>query len=224
MDGFSCLVKDIGFENTATPDEGPAVALRIASDKAVIVNCHMTSFQDTLFAQVYRQFYRDCVISGTIDFVFGGGVAIFKNCQTIARKPASGQANMVVAQNREFPNDISGIVLDNCGITAEPALAADKGTQTFLGRPWKPYSRMIIMNSNIDGFINPLGWEQWTGGQPNTQNSFIGELGNKGPGADVSKRVAWPSIKKLTPADANTFSPPTFLKGDSWIIPAGISY
>ncbi|KAK1387544.1 Pectinesterase/pectinesterase inhibitor [Heracleum sosnowskyi] len=224
IDGFSCLIKDIGFENTAGPGDGPAVALRVAADKSVIVNCHATSFQDTLFAQVYRQFYKNCVISGTIDFVFGGGVAVFKDCTIIARKPITGQYNTLVAQNREFANDISGIVLDNCGIKAEPALASDKEIQSYLGRPWKPFSRMIIMNSQIEGFVNPAGWDIWNPNQPNTQNSFIGELGNKGPGADLGKRVTWPSYKKLTPGDAVTFSPQTFLKGDSWIPSTGVPY
>lgn len=222
MEGFNFLAKDIGFENTAHPDEGPAVALRIAADKSVVVNCRMDGFQDTLFAQVYRQFYRDCTISGTIDFVFGGGVAIFQSCTVIARKPAFGQANMLVAQNREFPNDISGIVLDNCALGPEPDLASDPTIQSFLGRPWKPYSRMIIMNSQIEGFINGSGWDIWLPNQPNTENSFIAEINNKGPGAECSKRVTWPSYKKLGPADANTFTTTAFLKGDTWIPATGV--
>ena len=223
VDGFNFLVKDVGFENTAAPTEGPAVALRIAADKAVVINCKMDGYQDTLFAQVYRQYYRDCQISGTIDFVFGGSVSIFQNCHIMARKPALGQADLVLAQNREFANDISGIVLDGCTIKAEPALTSDKGVLSYLGRPWKEYSRMIVMNSDIDGFINPSGWDIWLPNKPNTQHSYIGEYNNKGPGADVSQRVKWPSYKKLSPTEAATYCPSTFLKADSWLPPTGVS-
>ncbi|WOH15884.1 hypothetical protein DCAR_0935431 [Daucus carota subsp. sativus] len=209
--------------NTAAPTEGPAVALRIAADKAVVINCKMDGYQDTLFAQVYRQYYRDCQISGTIDFVFGGSVSIFQNCHIMARKPALGQADLVLAQNREFANDISGIVLDGCTIKAEPALTSDKGVLSYLGRPWKEYSRMIVMNSDIDGFINPSGWDIWLPNKPNTQHSYIGEYNNKGPGADVSQRVKWPSYKKLSPTEAATYCPSTFLKADSWLPPTGVS-
>ncbi|KAK1371923.1 Pectinesterase [Heracleum sosnowskyi] len=222
VEGFNFLAKDIGFENTAHADEGPAVALRIAADKSVVVNCRMDGFQDTLFAQVYRQFYKDCVVSGTIDFVFGGGIAIFQGCTVIGRKPASGQSNMLVAQNREFPNDISGIILDHCALGPAPDLAADPAIQSFLGRPWKPYSRMIIMNSQIEGFINATGWDIWLPDKPNTKDSFIVEFNNKGPGADVSKRVTWPSFKKISPGEVSTFAAPTFLKGDSWIPATGV--
>lgn len=224
VEGFNFLAKDMGFENTAKADEGPAVALRIAADKSVVVNCRMDGFQDTLFAQVYRQFYKDCTISGTIDFVFGGGIAIFQGCTVIARKPALGQANMLVAQNREFPGDISGIILDNCALGPAPELAADPSVQSYLGRPWKAYSRMVIMNSQIEGFINASGWDIWLPNQPNTEKSYIVEYNNKGPGAECSKRVTWPSIKKIAPGEADTYTAPTFLKGDAWITATGVPF
>ena len=216
------MAKDIGFENTSPADAGPAVALRIASDKAIVHNCHMSSFQDTLFAQVYRQFYRDCEISGTIDFIFGGGITIFQNCKIITRKPALGQADLVLAHARHFANDVSGIVLDGCSISSEPDVSPDKGVQVYLGRPWKPYSKMLVINSQIEGSLSPAGWDVWTANEPNTENSYIVEYNNKGPGADVSKRVTWPSIKKITPQEASTYTPSGFLKGDSWIPVTGV--
>lgn len=123
--GFNFIAKGITFENTAAADEGPAVALHVAADKSIFYNCRMNGNQDTLYAHDYRQFYRECTISGTIDFIFGDSVVVLQNCKLVARKPALGQENMIVAQGREFADDITGIVIQNCTITAEADVIAN---------------------------------------------------------------------------------------------------
>ncbi|KAK1385623.1 Pectinesterase [Heracleum sosnowskyi] len=222
--GFNIIAKGITFENTAAADEGPAVALHVAADKSIFYNCRFDGNQDTLYTHDYRQFYRECTISGTIDFIFGDSVVVLQSCKIIARKPALGQENMIVAQGREFVDDITGIVIQNCTITAEAQVLADPKIQTYLGRPWKTFSKMVIIDSFIESFVNPLGWQIWEEKKPNNMTAYIVEYGNKGPGADVSKRVKWPSVKTITPAEANNYCPTVFLKGDDWIPSTGIPY
>ncbi|GFP92500.1 pectinesterase/pectinesterase inhibitor 3, partial [Phtheirospermum japonicum] len=49
------------------------------------------------------------LIAGTVDFIFGNGAAVLQNCDIHARRPNSGQRNMVTAQGRTDPNQNTGI-------------------------------------------------------------------------------------------------------------------
>nr|GEW45362.1 pectinesterase-like [Tanacetum cinerariifolium] len=221
-DGF--IAKDIGFENSAGPDKHQAVALRVSADMTIFHNCVMEGHQDTLYTHSYRQFYRQCVISGTIDFIFGNAAAVFQDCKMIVRKPLSNQAGMVTAQGRKDQHSVGGLVLDGCTITAEPEyMNAVPMPKSYLGRPWKEFSRTIIMHSFLDKNIDPEGWAPWTGTFA-LDTCYYAELNNKGPGADTGKRVTWKGIKKISQQEAQAFSPGVYIQGDSWIKATNVPY
>ncbi|KAM0984892.1 hypothetical protein ACFX2I_012161 [Malus domestica] len=216
------IAKDIGFENTAGAVGHQAVALRVQSDLSIFYNCKMDGYQDTLYTQTHRQFYRDCTISGTIDFIFGDAAAVFQNCKMIVRKPLENQACMVTAHGRLDRRSPSGIILQNCTISGEPGYEKDLN-KAYLGRPWKNYARTIVMQSQIDDVIAPEGWMEWIGSN-NHQSCWLGEFGNRGLGADQSKRATWRGIKKLTAQHAADFTAGRFVFGDRWIQPSGVPY
>lgn len=221
-DGF--IAKDIGFENSAGPDKHQAVALRVSADMTIFHNCVMEGYQDTLYTHSYRQFYRQCVISGTIDFIFGNAAAVFQDCKIIVRKPLSNQSGMVTAQGRKDQHSVGGLVLDGCTITAEPEyMNAVPMPKSYLGRPWKEFSRTIIMHSFLDKNIDPEGWAPWTGTFA-LDTCYYAELNNKGPGADTGKRVTWKGIKKISQQEAQAFSPGVYIQGDSWIKATNVPY
>uniref|UniRef100_A0A7N0UD79 Pectinesterase n=1 Tax=Kalanchoe fedtschenkoi TaxID=63787 RepID=A0A7N0UD79_KALFE len=221
--GFIC--KNVGFENTAGAIGEQAVALRVASDMSVFYQCQMDAYQDTLYAHTHRQFYRDCTITGTIDFIFGDGAAVFQNCMILIRKPMDDQQCIVTAQGRTEEGARSGFVLQNCTITGAPDYMAVKGQFTsYLGRPWKAYSRTLIMQSQIDDVIDPEGWMPWAG--TTFENTcWFAEFKNRGPGAATTGRVTWPGIKKVHSANqAAPFTAGKFLTGNKWITATHVPY
>jgi len=222
--GNNFMAKDIGFENSAGAAKHQAVALNVQSDLSIFYNCQIDGYQDTLYAHTHRQFYRDCTISGTIDFIFGDASAVFQNCKMVIRKPMENQQCIVTAQGRSYEREDTGLVLQGCTITAEPAYLPMKDkNKAFLGRPWRQYSRTIIMQSHIEGIIQPEGWLPWMGNFA-LDTCFYAEVGNMGPGAGLANRVKWRGIRTLTLNQAQQFTPGTFLGGNSWIQPTGVPY
>ncbi|KAL0433987.1 UNVERIFIED_CONTAM: putative pectinesterase/pectinesterase inhibitor 21 [Sesamum latifolium] len=145
------------------------------------LQCPFDGYQDTLYAHTYRQYYRDCSISGTIDFIFGDAIALFQNCKFVVRKPGPNQACMVTAQGRVERHSLGVNVIQNGDFVAEPALLqAAPPIKVYLGRPWKQLSRTIIMQSNIGGFVAPEGWSVWQGTFA-LDTLYYAEYQNRGP-------------------------------------------
>lgn len=114
-----------------------AVAVRIEADQSAFYKCRFLGYQDTLYTSKHRQFFRECEIFGTVDFIFGDASVIFQHCMIYVRKPLDSQKNTITAQKRESPGLKTGIIIQNCTITTAPGLAQQLSKfQTFLGRPW----------------------------------------------------------------------------------------
>ncbi|XP_051144138.1 putative pectinesterase/pectinesterase inhibitor 28 [Andrographis paniculata] len=225
VQGDSFIARDIGFENTAGAAKHQAVALRVSADKTVFYNCHMDGYQDTVYAHTYRQFYRNCVISGTIDFVFGDSAAVFQGCTFLVRKPLDNQQCIVTAQGRKEVRQPTALVLQNCTITAakEYYPVARSSVKTYLGRPWKEFSRTIIMESFLDSLVEPEGWLPWNATFA-LDTLFYTEFNNRGPAAPKTSRVKWTGVKELPPERIQRFTAVPFLDGNKWIPVAQVPY
>ncbi|KAK9276450.1 hypothetical protein L1049_005983 [Liquidambar formosana] len=222
-DGF--IAKDMTFENTAGAQKHQAVALRSGSDLSVFFSCSFKGYQDTLYVYSQRQFYRDCDIYGTQDFIFGDAVAVFQNCNIYVRKPMGNQQNTVTAQGRTDPNENTGIIIHNSRVTAASDLRSVQGSvKTYLGRPWQKYSRTVFMKSSLDGLINPAGWLEWSGNFA-LSTLYYGEYMNIGSGASTGGRVKWPGYRVIKRAtEAGKFTVGNFLAGDGWIPATGVPF
>ncbi len=189
-EGFSA--KNITFQNTAGP-VGQAVALWIKSDKSVFENCRFLGFQDTLytFGIDSRQYYKNCYIEGTVDFIFGSSIAVFENCIVHCK----GKGYITAASTLQWRP--FGYVFKNCRITGE----AD-GTH-FLGRPWRPFSRVAFLYCDLGSVIRKEGWDNWRN-PANEKTAYYAEYRNTGEGSDLSERVSW--AKQLTDEQAADYT------------------
>jgi pectinesterase len=195
---------NLTFQNAAG-NTGQAVAITVRSDRSIFKKCHFLGDQDTLFADFGRQYYVDDFIEGGVDFIFGNAAAVFDNSEIHIIRPG-----YLTAQSRTSANQPTGFVFLHAQITA-----ADLGGKTFfLGRPWRPYSRVVFLNSEMPASLNPQGWSPWTK-NGSIQDAFYAERGSTGPGAHTQSRLQ--ESHQLSAAEAASFMPNRFLAGsDHW--------
>jgi pectinesterase len=191
--------ENITFENSYGVGS-QAVAISVQSDKSVFRKCRFLGWQDTVYANRGRQLYKDCYIAGHVDFIFGNATAVFDHCEI-----HSLGAGYLTAQSRLSADSTTGYVFYHCNLTGE-----NTGKGVFLGRPWRPYSRVVYLDCTLGKHIRPEGWDNWRNAD-NEKTAFYGEYDSKGPGADSARRVPW--VHSLTAEQAKAFEPETFLQG-----------
>ena len=190
--------ENLTFENSFGTGS-QAVALFVDAEDAVFENCRFLGWQDTLFVNGSRHFFKDCYIEGHVDFIFGSASAVFQNC-TIHSK---GEG-YVTAHYRTSGEENTGFVFLHCRLTGQ-----DTGKGVYLGRPWRPYARVVFIESWLGEHIRPQGWDNWRD-PAREKTAWFGEYKSSGPGANPKARVAW--SKQLTDAEAAQFSKAAFFK------------
>ena len=201
--GHDVHVQNITFENSFGPG-AQAFAVVGSADRLVFKNCRFLGWQDTLYAKAGRQYFDNCYIEGSVDFIFGQATAVFENC-TLHSK-AKGY---IAAPMRFSAVEPSGLVFIRCKLTG-------KGVRpgVFLGRPWRPYGRAIYIESEIGAHIHREGWDN-KGNPSNEKTAYFAEYNCKGPGANPAGRVKW--SHQLGKDEARQFETENFLKGqDGW--------
>ncbi|KAJ6849062.1 putative pectinesterase/pectinesterase inhibitor 41 [Iris pallida] len=223
--GQGFVAVNMTFQNTAGAAKHQAVAVRSGADLSTFYRCSFEGYQDTLYTHSMRQFYRECDVYGTVDYIFGNAAVVLQGCNIYSRLPMQGQSNTITAQGRTDPNQNTGTSIQGCTLAAAADLAASTGgsTATYLGRPWKEYSRTVIMSSFVDGLVDPAGWLPWNGDFA-LSTLYYAEFNNTGPGSDTSQRVAWAGYHVIDSADAVNFTVSSFVLGDNWLPQTGVPY
>lgn len=196
--------ENLAFENSAGEGKeiGQAVAVFTDGDFLFFKNCRFLGNQDTLYTYgrygknggIKRNYFLDCYIEGTTDFIFGTSIAYFENC-TIHSKKDSYVTAASTLEGQKY-----GYVFKNCKLTAAPGV-----TKCYLGRPWGAFAKTVFIGCELGGHIVPEGWQDWEKeGKPNTRkNSFYAEYGSTGPGAR-GPRADW--AHKLSAKDLSDYS------------------
>jgi pectinesterase len=202
VDADDFTAENITFENSAGP-VGQALALRVDGDRVRFLNCRFLGWQDTILLNRGRHYFENCYIEGHVDFIFGGATAFFERCHIHCLKDGYVTAAST-PDNQPF-----GFVFSNCKITG-----ADASVKTYLGRPWRAFSSVIYLNTEMSGVVRPEGWHNWN--FPEREKTVrYAEFGSRGPGASPRTRVAW--ARSLTEREAKAITTEKVLRGaDGW--------
>lgn len=187
--------ENVTFENAAGYTAGQAVALHVEGDRAVFRHCRMVGNQDVLFlaAGGSRQYYQDCYIEGTTDFIFGASIVVFDHCVIKSKK------NSFVTAASTPQEQAYGFVFLDCKLVADTTLAQ----KVYLGRPWRPHARVAYLRCDLGSHIVPAGWENWRNPE-NEKTAYYAEYRSTGPGANPTGRVAW--SHQLTTKEAKQYT------------------
>lgn len=197
--------KNITFENSAGP-VGQAVAVRVDGDRTIFENCKFLGNQDTLYlhGKESRQYYKNCYIEGTTDFIFGWSTAVFEDCEIFSIEGG----HYITAASTEEDSE-HGFVFINCKLTSDAS-----SESVYLGRPWRDHAQTVFLNTEMGEHIKKEGWHNWS--KPEAEKTtFYAEYNSTGPGANISERVGW--SKRLSKSEAQKYDVNNVLKGsDNW--------
>lgn len=203
--GSGFTAEDITFENNAE-QLGQAVAVHADADRVVFRRCRFLGNQDTLLTanQESRQYYEECYIEGTTDFIFGPATAWFERCHIHSKKNSYVTAASTVADH-EY-----GYIFNRCRLTA-----ADSITRVYLGRPWRPFAATVFIRCDLGEHIRPEGWHNWD--NPDNENTArYAEYRSSGPGANPESRVSW--SRQLSRKEVRRYTVErVFGRHDGWI-------
>ncbi|OBQ52214.1 pectate lyase [Tamlana sp. s12] len=180
IEGDDFIAKNLTIKNSAGP-VGQAIALSVNANRCYFENCKLLGFQDTLYTsgEGYKQYFKNCYIEGSTDFIFGEATVLFDACQ-IHSKTNSYITAASTPQGEDF-----GYVFKNCKLTADANLDA-----VYLGRPWRLHAKTVFLYCELGSQILPLGWHNWNKKEAE-KTVFYAEYNNSGAGFQPDKRVNW---------------------------------
>ncbi|MEH6306656.1 pectinesterase family protein [Olivibacter sp. CPCC 100613] len=192
VQGNDFTAEGLTIRNTAGR-VGQAVALHVEADRVVVKNCKLLGNQDTLYVATEnsRQYYLNCYIEGTTDFIFGQATVIFQGC-TI-----HSLSNSYITAASTTPRQAFGFVFRDCKLTADK-----EASKVFLGRPWRPHAKTVFIHCYMERHILPQGWDNWRN-PANESTAYYAEYQSEGPGANAQSRVKW--SKQLTANEAKHY-------------------
>lgn len=154
------------------PNGAQAVALMLdrGAERSVLHEVDLIGHQDTLFAEAGRSWFRRCRIAGSVDFVFGGGNALFEECTLHSRYRPDKERQGYVAVPCTPSAQPYGLSFLRCRLTRE---AEVPDASVALGRAWRPGRTLpdgkygdpdaigaaVYLSCWMDAHIDPLGWD-----------------------------------------------------------------
>lgn len=180
VEGNDFIAKNLTIQN-ASGEVGQAIAVSVNANRVFFENCSILGFQDTLYTagEGFKQYFKNCYIEGSTDFIFGEATVLFENC-IIHSKTNSYITAASTPKNQKF-----GFVFKNCKLTAN-----ENVNEVYLGRPWRNFAKTVFINCEMGAHIMPEGWHNWNRKEAES-TSFYAEYNCKGNGYKPKSRVGW---------------------------------
>jgi pectinesterase len=207
INGENIRLENLEIINNAGPGEkaGQAVALYSEGNNVTFNNCSFKGFQDTIclgplpdlqkngqpfstpeIRTIYEEnksHFISCYIEGTIDFIFGGGDAVFQGCEIRSLKRPLNKEGYITAASTA--KNKKGFYFYQCCLTAEANVS-----NVFLGRPWRNYAKTTFANCLVGSHIHPNRWDDW-GNRANRKTVTYKEEHNRYTIHNEIKKVDW---------------------------------
>ena len=203
--------------NGAASNDKRALAMLIQADKVVIKDSTLLGFQDTLELFTGRQIFENCLISGSVDFIFGtNNITYFHKCEirVVANGSNGGYLTAFKGLNKgKGTDDVTyGTVFDDCDFTAESGVPVGK---TSIGRAWGATAAVMVMNSRLGKHISKTadtnsGGRYISMGNGDPKDARFTEYNNTGDGA-ISASIA--TVKILEETAAAKYNDISFIFG-----------
>ena len=156
-----------------------AAALAIEADCCEFRGCAFQSSQDTLYIGGGYGYFRDCMIEGNTDYIFGqNGTNVFDSCELRFKGYSSGGVGGYITAMK----DSKRTLFTGCKVTAG-SLPVAAG---YFGRPWGGSADVAFVNTQLqyEGIITGAGWTSMSGHQP--EDARFKEYGTTCNGAPVN--------------------------------------
>lgn len=189
---------NVSAENlTFANSRGPgiqAVALLVTGNRVQFRDCRFTGHQDTLYVKNGTQYFKDCYVEGTVDFIFGGATAVFDEC-TI-HSVSGGSAITAPSTEQSIP---FGLVFLGGELTAASGV---KSGSIALGRNWHAYGSTTFIETELGAHVSAVGWVPM--GENTLATARFAEFETTGPGSKPSQRA--PQSSQLSSSEAAEYT------------------
>ena len=153
--------ENMTLQNTWSGERSQAEVIYFNSgdgkDRLVMVNCNISSRQDTINAKGYGWFYG-CTIEGNVDFIWGSPeTVLFENC-TLRIADDTDFSSAYIVQCRCLSPLAKGFIFLGCTISAESGvpdgsvyLARSSGEREY-------YDNVTYIDCRMDSSVAAAGW------------------------------------------------------------------
>lgn len=189
--GDDWSLSNLTFVNDTPQGGSQAEALFYRGQRCAIRNCLFRSFQDTMLLEG-RVYLADCRIEGAVDYIWGQGIAYFRNCAIYSN------ADGYIVESRNAKGK-RGYVFIGCTLSAASGVKS-----SYLARDQAgdyPDGDVRYIDCIMGAHVPKAGWLVVTvaGATPN-----FAEYGSKDPqgkALDLSGRAAYSRVMTAAEAD-----------------------